>query len=468
MILCIEKTENINLEDFFENELARKFEEMIANKEKLYYDSEQLEELIIYYLEIGDISYAELVVNYGLELHPNSIEIKTKKLEVLLELEHYPEAKRLIEELQATGMENTDFLVCCAKYYSSLGNPMRSIEYCKRALALEEEENFLHNFLADEYVNLGDPFNALKHYKKALKCDPSDDYALENIMVCYSDLNKGDEAIKFLNGYLDDFAFSETAWMEYGQFFFNRKNYHEAIKGFDYLLAINPLSVGVYSNKAACYEALGEYEKAIDVYIDLLSIEYTKAYTFYKIGLCYKELKSPIQALASFQKSLIEDPQFYLAMMEQSYLYEDMGSMKEALHFAKEAARLNVGNLDYQKRLAFLYVDVGDFEQSLLVLQRLVEEEPNWFFNWYVFVEVLMLVGEYEQSVSTVKKALRIHPRAELFYQLSNSYHHLKMEDLSMQALEKAQILDPSLLENMQEKYPFIREVAFIKKEKKK
>lgn len=55
-------------------------------------------------------------------------------------------------------METTDFLVCCAKYYSNLGNPRRAIEYCERALKLKDEENFLHNFIADEYVNLGDPF----------------------------------------------------------------------------------------------------------------------------------------------------------------------------------------------------------------------------------------------------------------------------------------------------------------------
>lgn len=456
------------MEEFFENELAQKFEQMIENNEEFYFDTEELEEIIIYYLEIGDINYADIAVNFATKLHPNSPEIKTKKLEVLLELENYTEAKQIIEELKEASMQDTDFLVCCAKYYSNLGNSKRAIEYCETALQLQEEENFLHNFIADEYVNMEDPFNALKHYKSALYFDSQDEYALENVMHCYSQMNRGEEAIDFLNSYLDEFPFSETAWFEYGQFYFNKKNYDEAIKGFDYLLAINSDSVGVYSNKASCYEAMKKWDKAIEVYEEMLELEYTKAYTFYRIGLCYRELKMLIPALSSFQKSLIEDPQFYLSMMEQSYLYEEMGGMREALHFAKEATALNENNLDYQKRLAFLYIDSGKFEESLSCLKKLVTAEPNRFYNWYAYTEVLILLGEYEEAITILKIATKKHERAELFYQMSNCYFNLKNDEEGIKSLEKAIEKDPNLLEDMQLKYPFIiDEVKKVKAKKK-
>ena len=456
------------MEEFFENELVEKFEKMVENNEEFYFETEEFEEIIIYYLEIGDISYAEMATNYALKIHPNSIELKTKKLEVLLELENYTQAKELMEELKEPSMENTDFLVCCAKYYSNLGNPRRAIEYCEKALELEEEENFLHNFIADEYVNLEDPFNALKHYKLALQFDPQDEYSLENVMYCYNQLNRSEEAIEFLNDYLDKYAFSETAWYEYGQFYFNRKNYEEAIKGFDYLLAINSESIGVYANKAACYEAMGEWQKAISVYEEMLDLEYTKSFTYYKIGLCYKENKQPVLALNSFQKSLRDDPQFYLSMMEQSYIYEDMGGMKEALYFAKEAVSLNENNLDYQKRLAFLYIDSGRFEESLECLKKLVDFEPQRFYNWYAYSEVLMLIGEFEEAISVLKKATKLHNRAELYYQLSNCYFQLNNQKEGRNILSIALGLDPNLLEDMQQKYPFIKEEAEKVKTKKK
>ncbi|MDO4763694.1 MAG: tetratricopeptide repeat protein [Flavobacteriaceae bacterium] len=452
------------MEDFFDNELVKKFEEMIENNEEYYFSSEELEDIIIHYLELGDITFAELAANFGLELHPNSIEIKTKKLEVLLELENYTQARILIKELKPSCLENIDFLVCCAKYYSNLGNSKKAIEYCEKALQQEEEENFLHNFIADEYTNLGDPFKALKHYHLALKFDSEDDYALENIMQCYHKLNKSGEAIEFLKSYLDQHPFSETAWFEYGHFFFNKKKYEEAIKGFDYLLAINSQAIGVYGNKAACYEAMGKWQEAIAIYEEQLEVEYTKAFTYYKIGLCYKEMKNWALALKSFQKSLKEDPQFYLSMMEQSDVYLEMGKKEEALYFAKEAIQLNGENLAYYKKLAFLYIDSERFEESLACLSKIVEMEPDRFYNWYAYSEVLMLVGEYEEAITAIERALKIHYRAELYYQLSNSFFHLKNEKKAKEALEIALKLDSSLAEDMSQKYPPINEE--VKKER--
>ena len=441
---------------------------MTENNEQYYFDTEELEDIIIYYLELGDISYAELAVNYGLQLHPYSNEIKIKQLEVFIEQENYLRAKSLIAELQPSSMEVTDFLVCTAKYYSNLGNPRKAIEFCEKALALEEEENFLHNFIADEWVNLGEPFSALKHYQLALQHDPQDEYALENCIQCFSDLQKNDELVEFLNRYLDDFPFSEVAWSELGQFYMTRKNYAEAIKAFDYLLAVNSNAVAVYALKASCLESQKKWAEAIDVYNEVLPLEHTKSYTYFKIGVCYNEMKQLIPALTSFQKSLIEDPQFYQSMMEQSFIYEQMGSLKESLHFAKEAAMLNPDDMEYQKRLAYLYISTGKFEESATCLQKVVKKQPERLYHWYAFSEVLMLIGEYEDAAALLQEGIKHHNRAELFYQLSNCCFHLKRQTEGLEALEKALELDFSLLEDMQQKYPYLsNEVQKVKAKKK-
>lgn len=441
---------------------------MKENNENLYFDSEELEDLVIFYLEMGDINYAEMAINYGLKLHPNSIELKVKQLEVLLELEQYVLAKEIIEELKPSCSESTDFLVCCAKYYSNNGNPRKSIEYCEKALELGEEENFLHNFIADEFHNLDDPFNSLKHYKSALKYDSGDEYAMESAMMCYQEMNRYEEAEEFLQSYLDEFPFSEAAWFEMGQFYFNRKNYEKAILSFDYLLAINSDSAGVYANKAACYEAMEQWQKAIEVYQEQLELEYTKAFTYYKIGLCYRADKKNIEALQAFQKSLREDPQFYLSMMEQSDIYLEMGNVREALHFAKEAVSHNENNLEFQKKLAFLYIDSGKFEESLSCLKKIVDAEPSRFYSWYAYSEVLMLIGEYEEAITVLEKAVKIHKRAELYYQMSNSFYHLNDKENGQKSLKKALELDATISDDMEEKYPYIKEQVKKEKSKKK
>ena len=74
------------MEEYFGNELVKKFEEMMENNDEFYFDTEELDDIIVYYLELGDFNYADMAVNYGLKLHPNSLDIKIKKLEVSLRM----------------------------------------------------------------------------------------------------------------------------------------------------------------------------------------------------------------------------------------------------------------------------------------------------------------------------------------------------------------------------------------------
>lgn len=445
-------------EEFFENELAKRFEEMLDNNDEYYFDSEELEEIIIHYLELGDIEFAELASQYAMLLHPNSTELKIKVLEVLLELEKYTDAKKIIDEIKPSSMENLDFLICCAKYYSLLGNPKRSIKYCKKALKYNEEEAFLHNFIADEYFNLEEYTLALEHYREALSRDLYDDYIVEHIMNCYTLLDQQKDALIFLNSYLDKFPYSEIAWIEYGNYFFNKKDYEEAIVGYDYVLAINQNAISVLSNKGSCYEYLDKWEEAIDTYKELLQVDNSQSYTLYKIGMCYKKLKQPNTAIYYIQEALKEAPQFYIGMLQLSNLYEEIGQMDKALQFAEEGAYYDCYNVDFHKRLAYLYINDNKFSEVLPHLAKMTEYEPDEFYNWYIYAEVLMILGEYEKTIETLNSAKKIHEnKSEIYYQLSNAYFHLNDTIRGNEALEKALKLNAELLSHMEKKYPFIK-----------
>ncbi len=450
------------MDNFFDNELAKKFEEMIQNNDDRYFDSEELVEIIIYYLEIGDLAYAELAVGYAESLHPNSNEIKIKKLEILLEQKKYKDAKNIIDELKEFCQDNLDFIVCCAKYYSSLGKARQSISYCKKGLGLGEEDNFLNNFIADEYLNLGETKKALKYYKEALKNDLEDGYAFENCINCFIKMNQPNEGVRFLNHYLDHFPYSEMAWYQYGRLFCQQKNYVEAIKGFDFLLAINANFIGAYSYKAECYEALGKYKKAIETYTDLLELEFTKSMTYYKIGKCYLRLENMDKAMTFFRKSLVEDPQFPRPMMELSYIYEAKGLFSEALHFAKEAVNFSEENIDYQKRLALLYIENNKYEEALLCLKKITEIKPSYFYGWYAYAEVLIAVGATDKALQELAIATQVHQRAELFYQMSHCFFDLKNEVDGKKTLVKAVDLDATILKDFMNKYETIKN--FIEK----
>ncbi len=68
------------------NEQIRKevagFEAMLRRNEEKFYDVEQIESIINYYLQQGDLSRAEKGVAVGLSQHPTSAELKFKKAQI--------------------------------------------------------------------------------------------------------------------------------------------------------------------------------------------------------------------------------------------------------------------------------------------------------------------------------------------------------------------------------------------------
>lgn len=87
-------------EEFWEDELILRFEEMIESNENYYFDTNEMEDIIGYYLDIGNLPFAEKALNYANSLHPNLYVFKIKELELLIELHLLKESAELIEELK--------------------------------------------------------------------------------------------------------------------------------------------------------------------------------------------------------------------------------------------------------------------------------------------------------------------------------------------------------------------------------
>ena len=49
------------------------------------------------------------------------------------------------------------------------------------------------------------------------------------------------------------------------------------------------------------------------------------------------------------------------------------------------------------------------FSEVLPHLAKMTEYEPDEFYNWYIYAEVLMILGEYEKTIETLNSAKKMH-----------------------------------------------------------
>lgn len=443
-------------DDFLHNDLIERFEQMLEEKQSLYFDTEEFYEIIAYYLDVGDLPFAKKAIDYATELYPTSTEIQIKKLEYLISVNRLKLAAQLISELKEIGTNDVDFIICLARFWSLKENPKKAIEYYQQALEYGEDLDYIYNCMGNEYLALNESGEALLCFKKALEIDLDYDYTFYSCIQCFEDLHLHKECTEFILQYIDLRPYSDFAWSQLGQQYMILQEFEEAHRAFDYATLINPTGILAYTQKAACLEKLEDFEGAIKVYEETLELDDSAAFTFLKIGSCYMKLGKPFKALKSFHQSIHEDPQLDQSWVATSDLYESIGNFDEALYYLNRAIDLDSLNVDYWKRRAYLHIQLVRFEESTLDYYRLVEMEPNNYYNWLGLAETLITIGDYQKAIEAVQRGLKHFNRAELYYQLSNCFYLLGEEEMGDQAFLKASEMNASLQIEMFQKYPIL------------
>ncbi|MEO0902499.1 MAG: hypothetical protein AAFY00_10935, partial [Bacteroidota bacterium] len=77
-----------------------KFESMLKTDDVYFFDAEDFEDIIHYYLNNGKIALGKKAIQIGLEQHPNSLELKLLRVEVLVFEDKFEAAEHILDELQ--------------------------------------------------------------------------------------------------------------------------------------------------------------------------------------------------------------------------------------------------------------------------------------------------------------------------------------------------------------------------------
>ncbi|TWP29137.1 tetratricopeptide repeat protein [Apibacter muscae] len=444
------------MEDFFDNDLVNEFENLLENNKSIYFDSDEFNEIITFYLDIYDFEYANKALLIALNLYPESLDLKIKQLEYYVGVEDLETASSFIESLKDYCFNNNDYLIASARYWSLKKLHHKSIELYLTALENHEEENYIYNCIGNEYLELNKPKEALEAYKSALKFNLKDDYALLSCIHCYEVSFEYNNCITFLNDYIDNNPYSEEAWFQLGLQYLNINNYKQGLISFDYVIIINPKSIAGYSQKAFCYEKLELWEKAIETYEESLAFDDTAAFTFLKIGLAYNKLKKHDLAMKAFYKSTKEDPQFDKAWFEISDLFDLMNDKEEALVFIKKALEIETKEVSYWKKYAYLNVQLGNYQEASDAFEIIIDLEPDTFHNWLAYSELLINMKEYSKAIIILKNSLKTLNRAEIYYQLGNCYFLINDIEKGNNCLKMALKLNPYINIEMKEKYSIL------------
>ena len=400
-----------------------KFESMLKTNKVFFFDSEEFEEIILHYLDMGKSNLAKKALKLALEQHPKSIGLRLVQVEMLVYDDKLDQAEKMLNELYAIEPTNEEIFIQRANIWSKRDKHEKAVEQLKIALEYTDDYADVYNLIGMEYLFMDNFELAKENFIKCLEEDIEDQSALYNVVYCFEFLDQNQEAIVYLTQYIDQNPYSEIAWHQLGRLHYGEKEYENAIRAFDYATLIDEEFMGAFMEKAKALERLKKYDEAIISYTRTIELDDATSYALLRIGKCYEKLGNKVLALKFYNKTVHEDPLLDKGWIAITDFYVRQKKYQKALFFVNKALAIDNQNRLYWKRYATINKQMNFFEEAEFGYRKAVEFGDYGLDTWLFWVDILQFLGEFETAVQTLLQASEYFPEEnEVEYRLAGLY----------------------------------------------
>ncbi len=434
-----------------------KFESMLKTNSVYFFDLVEFEEIILHYLDTGKHSLAKKAVTLGLQQHPSSIDLKLLQVEILIFDNNLEKATQLVKKLEQLDPHNDEVYIQKATILSKKGMHMEAIQSLQIALLKTDDQVDIWSLMGMEYLYLDDFENARLNFAKCIDVDYEDYSALYNVVYCFDMEKDHEQAISFLNTYIDRNPYCEVAWHQLGRQYFILNMFKEALTAFDYAVLIDESFIGGYLEKAKTLEQLGQFEEAIDNYLVTLELDDPTAFAYVRIGECYEKLDRLDAAIEYYKKAVHEDPLLdkgWILLTEAYYQEEDY---QKALYYTNKAIKIDEDNPLYWRKYAQINMQLNFFEEAANGFRQCLSLKDNDIEIYVALSDVLLFLGEYKEAIAVLENAEKLYTDfAEIEYRLSGLFLILQNEKEGIAHLKNGFSIDFEYHQIMKELHPVV------------
>jgi Mlc titration factor MtfA (ptsG expression regulator)/Flp pilus assembly protein TadD len=207
----------------------------------------------------------------------------------------------------------------------------------------------------------------------------------------------------------------------------------------------HPDSVDAYRNRAAWYDELGEFERALADRTAVIRLaageEATVAY--YERGAVHLSAEAYDEAIADFTEAIRRAGDFAPAYRDRGWAHAARGERDQSLADLTQALRLDPRDDAAYLERGRVYAEAGKDEQALRDLTRAIRLAPYLSAAYSDRAQVHLRRGDYAEAIADFTEAIRIEPRdAETYRARAEAYDASGEDDQARRDREQAEQLE--------------------------
>ncbi len=440
-------------DSIFESEdfliLLRKYEQMKADNSSGFFDVEEFEQIIDYYLDEFKYDQAEEAASLAATQHPASVEIKYKTVHVYLEQGITKVALELLEQVPVWEHSNAEFYYLKGTALCLSGKIHEAEKNFDKGLRLTEEDPMeaLLN-IAIAFENARQFELAIKYLEQAKKIQPSNLSVLYDLGYFYERIDKFNASVEYYSNYLDIDPFSENVWYNLGVAYFKLDKPTKAIEAYDYAIALNVEYAAAYFNKANTFGSLEDYDSAIGTIEEFLELEPDNTQALCFLGDCFEQKRFYIKALEAYKKAINIDNTESEGWFGAGMVLYQQNKYEEAISYLVKALEFDRDNTDYWMNLGYVYEENKQYSKAVKCFQKVTVLDNTDYEAWHSLAAVLLRnTKEPEKAISVLEKALRFFPEDKrLLVKMAAAQFMINNSTEGVDNLEKALSRDNALI----------------------
>jgi len=432
-----------------------KYKLMLKEKSMSYFDVEEFEDIVEYFINKEKITEAQNALKYALNLHPGAFSLLLKQAQVYVESEKTEKALAVLGKLKAIHPEEPEIYFWLGMVEISKKNfEAAENDFAKLLKFMKEDDEEILLLVAFSYIQQGEFKRALLYLKKAYSINQKNSYVLYDLAYCYEQIKDYEKSAINYQKYLEENPFEANVWYNLGVIFTNLGENEKAIDAYDFSIAIKPdFSHSLY-NKAILLENDNKNEEAIDVYKDFLKIEKNSIEGLNGLATCYRKLEEYKLAEETYKIALEKDKNNIDTLYGIAAVSALTDQNLEGLNYIIRVLRIEKTNPDVHYLAAKIFSRLGYFErseESFIKALTLMPDNPKF---WVSFSE-LFYETDVQKSIELLDEAIKIIPdNAEIMYLLAEYSFYAKNNEKASEYLKQAVALDKELLNDFLQKCP--------------
>lgn len=401
-----------------------RFSKYLKHGKPSYFDVDEIEELANHFLSKNQIKKLQKVVDFGLELHPSSIEILLKKAEYMLANDNVKRCERLLNKLEAITQNNIDVILMKATVYSRMEDHVKAIEYYKKALKIDSSDDRQEILLeiAIEHENIKDYDKAIEILQKSQLEFPKQEVFAFELIYCYTVTEQMEKGVEFFQTFIDENPYLYHGWYNLGLCYSKLELFEKAAQAFDYCTIVEPTVSLAYFQKAFMLMEAELYNQAIEAFKDSMKVDDNKAMIYCYIGECYEKLDELEVAFGYYQEAIQINPEIPEGWIGLGVVRDLQGESISALPYIRKAIKLSPENEDYQLVMANTLAKANEEDSAMAIYQELLEEKPGSEEVILEYVDFLEQYVSNAEAEDALRHNIAKYPRMSILKTRLSAY----------------------------------------------